>query len=490
MKRTFGSMTNGSLRGNIFVMTISTIGSAFFFLPYYGKVNGLLTMVIIVAIPALVCYYSNYKLYYGFKHTNAKTYDECMKGILGPKLGYLSNVVLFLHTFNSVVGTWIFSLKIVSNFLMTVFGFEELFVTDVKFKIAYFGTVMLLVFVSTILIKMEKLKFISIIGIGIIMYMLIVFMYQCQEYYTYYKGDPGIDIVNFNITFDFFEAYGMCNYLFLNQYCIIPICNDVKQVTSKRISKIIARSTIFIFMIFMVVLFVGYFSLPNYDQFHDLNIDKLFLLRPAIDNEKDDLIKAGKILFAVYLLICMLVKGHFFLIYFNQLLNNTIKLIKGGVVNQLNADDVAEITPQERMTRRTLANAELKAKLGKPDTQVEIYIDPIEETCPDEEQIDGQLAEEKKPISYHVINLLFLTFMMVLTILVADSLNSFLSVAGGFVAIFEIIVFPLLMILAMDSNQKILGRIEKPVMVCCSVVLIGLGLTSTLITIYKKVTGP
>ena len=96
-QRTFGKMDEGALRGNIFLMTLSTVGSAFFYLPYMAKEIGICTLLFLLALPAFTSYYFSYKLYYGFKATKAKTYDECMKEILGPKLGYLSNVVIFMH---------------------------------------------------------------------------------------------------------------------------------------------------------------------------------------------------------------------------------------------------------------------------------------------------------------------------------------------------------------------------------------------------------
>lgn len=56
-----------------------------------------------------VSYTSSRLLYLGFKVTKAKTYDAVMQKILGPKLGFLSNFMIWIHTFAAVVSVWLFS---------------------------------------------------------------------------------------------------------------------------------------------------------------------------------------------------------------------------------------------------------------------------------------------------------------------------------------------------------------------------------------------
>ncbi len=113
------------MRGNIFLMLITTTGSTFFFLPYYAKKTGMILTICFILIPAIVSYYSSQILYIGYKTTKAKTYDEVMKSILGYKLGYFSNILIFLHTFGAVVAVWIFGFKYLSQSLVDVFTFED-----------------------------------------------------------------------------------------------------------------------------------------------------------------------------------------------------------------------------------------------------------------------------------------------------------------------------------------------------------------------------
>lgn len=495
LKRTFGKMEDGGLRGNIFLMTISTVGGTFFFLPSYAKDCGLIMIIILVALPAFVSYYASQKLYYGFKYTNAKTYDECMKSILGPGLGYMSNVTIFLHTFSSVVGLWTFTYKIMVNILQTIFGYEDI-KSNTAFKYCYFTTIMLCLFLSSLSGNIEKLKVVSMFGIGIIIYMLIVFTVQTADYYNAYKNYEGqeFEIISFNIGPRLLEAYGMCMFLYLNQYSIIPICNNIKQITIKRINKVLSRTIVFVFFMFLILIVVGYFSLPNVDVLSadTVKFDRLFLLRNSIEGQTDYFIQIGKCFFILYLTIGMLVRGHFFLIYFQQLIANTVHFFKGDKIELLKADDVEEVTPEERKIRDTKINDAVDAHVADGNNPVEIYLQPIEEGCQDEESVHESVVVDKKPeknVKKHMINFIFLTFTMLLTVLVSENLATFLSIAGGFVSIFELIVFPLIMILALDSKEKILGKVEKPVMITVASILIAVGLFSASITLKNKIIG-
>ena len=103
-------------------------------------------IILLLAIPSVLSYYSSYKLYHGFKHTKAKTYDECMNNVLGPRLGYISNIAIFIHTFSSVVSAWIFSYKVLINSLLRIF--------DIKTTIEY------------ILIFNQKISLILVVASG------------------------------------------------------------------------------------------------------------------------------------------------------------------------------------------------------------------------------------------------------------------------------------------------------------------------------------
>lgn len=121
LQRTFGRLTEKGVRGNIFLLIMTTIGSAFFLLPYTAKTVGLFTVIIFLLSAGLLSYLCSLILYFGFAYTKAKTYNECMEKILGEKMGLFSAFIIFLHIIGSAVSTWMFSFKFLSSGLYQYF---------------------------------------------------------------------------------------------------------------------------------------------------------------------------------------------------------------------------------------------------------------------------------------------------------------------------------------------------------------------------------
>lgn len=185
----------------------------------------------------------------------------------------------------------------------------------------------LLLFIFSLIGKVELLKKISIIGIFIIIYLIFVFLLLLPEYYTYYGDKIGIVIANFDS--NLFVTNGICFYLFLNQYTVIPICNNLERIRSQRITKIIRRTDLFSLIIYLLFTLIGYFSMPNdiLGTEEEKNWE-LFLIRPSIEGKSSVWVTAGIVLFGINLIIAVLVKGYFLLMYFNQILYNLKMIFK------------------------------------------------------------------------------------------------------------------------------------------------------------------
>ncbi len=147
----------------------------------------------------------------------------------------------------------------------------------------------------------------------IMLYLTITIIYLMPEYFTYFNQIEPIKIVSFNFNIEFFKAYGLCSFLFLNQYTILPVINNLEKITNKRISKIILRTISASLTLYIVFMYAGYFSLPN-----DVNeYDPIFINRKPIQGYSDVALLTGKILFSFHLIIALLIKAHFLLLYFH-----------------------------------------------------------------------------------------------------------------------------------------------------------------------------
>ena len=83
----------------------------------------------------------------------------------------------------------------------------------------------ILLFISSIFRKIEFLKKISMLGIVCVFYNLGVLAYRLAQYYNFYYDK--IFFTDFILDSNVFETIGICIYLFLNQYTVVPICNDL-----------------------------------------------------------------------------------------------------------------------------------------------------------------------------------------------------------------------------------------------------------------------
>ena len=120
-------------------------------------------------------------MYYGFKHTKAETYDECINYIFGRKIGLFANIVVFIHVFGAVVSTWIFSYIFCDKSIQKITGNFSNVGSDI-FKYSYFAITLVIKFVSVSFANIDKLKFIAIVGFLILIYLVILFIAYTPKY--------------------------------------------------------------------------------------------------------------------------------------------------------------------------------------------------------------------------------------------------------------------------------------------------------------------
>lgn len=321
--RTFSRMQDGSLRGNILLLIITTMGSSFFYLPYCAKRVGIMSVILLLALSAFVSFYSSMLLYHGFSSTNAKTYDECIERILGQRVGLFANLVVLLHTFGAVVSTWIFSFKFITDALFCITGQDEGAAWFPSYKLAFFCGTFLLIYAVTLGNSIEKLKVVSMVGLLILTYLICCLVYQTPTYFAYYMSPQQIHFENFIARWELLKVYGMTQYMFLNQYSIMPICSSLKEVSFRRTTKLVKRAIVTLLLLYVFVLFCGYFSQP------DAPTNEIFLLRTVLPGHADTAVLVGKVGFGATLLIGILVKSYYLLMYFEQFLSNSHRILTG-----------------------------------------------------------------------------------------------------------------------------------------------------------------
>lgn len=529
-KRAFSKMEKGGLRGNVFLFILTTTGCSFTLLPYFAKQSGLLLITILLIIPALVSYFSSMILYWGFKATQAKDYGECMKKIMGPRIGFASNIVIFCHTFGSVVSCWMFSFRFINSALVSVLNFSEVEKAEHFSKIfmySFFYFIFFLLFVTSIFGGIEKLKKLSIIGLTIMLYIIAVIVFQMPSFFDYNNSIEPIVITPYIIDMNIFKAWGLCSFLFLNQYAVLPICNNLRRLCNKRMSKVVGRTILFSFFLYATVLYAGYFSLPNNLE----DCPPIFLDRKPLPGKSDFLLWLGTLLFGINLLIGLLIKNHFFILYFHQILKNIaffwkemrqgkkIVLIieekKDENKTEVEIKDVDEKVDIELNTieKETIETNLVKEEIKKEDSEYKSdnekkdadYNSDSEVDEEDDSTINPQAIKresrfdlltedlkhknsskkkaEKKSIKQIIVNFFFLFIITNLALALQNKLKEFVSLIGSFVGIFEIIILPFTMILVINKYNKILKDYQVYLLIFVGATFVMCGIASIYVTL-------
>ena len=139
-----------------------------------------------------------------------------------------------------------------------------------------------MLFLTSLFGDVHFLKKISMIGILILIYLIIIFAVFLPSYYSEYGNNISFKWISFNKYF--FETTGICFYLFCNQYTVIPICNNLKRIKYKRINNVLKNTDLICLSIYIFFTLIGYFSMPD-NVLNDKQEEKkweLFLIRPNI----------------------------------------------------------------------------------------------------------------------------------------------------------------------------------------------------------------
>lgn len=314
-----------------------------------------------------------------------------------------------------------------------MFNFDDKWEWYDTYKYSFFGVTFVVFFLVSLTKSVEKLKGVAIVGIMFIVYLVGCFVYLTPEYYDYYSRRDSFTFHWF--IFDPFalKTFGICLYIFLNQYTILPICNSVRDPSFSRSSKIVYRCLYSLLFMYIIIIVCGYLSEPDNTQ------EEIFLLRKPITS--DNMVLVGKIGFGITLIIAIMVKSKYLLLYLHELIDNFGKHDEKSVQNGEKA------TENEKKTEENMADPTRPKELTVPEEKHEHELSDEEEDEPPHPE-----NSQKKV----VINFFFLMFIAVLAVLLMYKLTFILSVAGSLVGFFETIFFPVWLVVEINRKKAFL----------------------------------
>ena len=133
-ERTFSKLGKGSLRGSIFSLCASAIGSGVLSLPYVLKLNGYVQGVLFMLLGALAAEWSLSLLAHCAVSKNLKNFTGITNAAGGPKLTALLSYSIFLFMFVSCISYQIIISSLL-QYVMIQLKFDEKFIRGYLFRI-------------------------------------------------------------------------------------------------------------------------------------------------------------------------------------------------------------------------------------------------------------------------------------------------------------------------------------------------------------------
>jgi amino acid permease len=269
----FQPLRPGSLRASIFGLVCVTLGTGMLPLPYFFKTNGIILTLIIFFICAFSTLWT-LKILINLAYENkCYSYNELV-GIYFNKNNFMVNYSIVVLLINSL-GSIIIWNVLISKFIENIFLFFNI---DDKEILIVYTNLIILIFIQIPLATYKTVsEFYIISTVGIIQIIYVVFVLFIEfpnyfkKYYKFYKSK--IFLFNFNdklieMPNVFFIAFG-------NHSTILSVIYEIKNKNLNRVIKAGTGTFYFELTIYLIVMFLSFFS-----TFHHTN--EVFLERPKL----------------------------------------------------------------------------------------------------------------------------------------------------------------------------------------------------------------
>lgn len=287
--RTFSALGKGSLRGGIFMMLVTSLGSGIFTLHQaFGELG--FVWAIVVCVYLMVVYYivADILIKSLLQAKGSVSLSQMIGEILSPAAAKFYNVIFFLYvTFTVMAMMLMINKNVFKNYGSYIGGWFGSPDVDIKTFNFYFSYVLgFSVFWIIRLKSIDQFRYMSLISFGVVLYIIILCMCQTPFYFSNLAPEKK----DFNITsFSFSGFFSKTGMICFSYNCItnfFAVSSIVHKPTVKRLEKVFWRTFFTLMCLFIAFGTCGYLSLGT----DALSLD-LFMYRPAIGS--DYLMKTG-----------------------------------------------------------------------------------------------------------------------------------------------------------------------------------------------------
>ena len=266
-QRAFGKLDKGSVRGSIFALSATAIGSGVLSLPYVLGLNGWVLGLCFLLIGGFAAAWSLFIITESAIKANVKNLSMLSKIVGGKKLERFLQINLLVYLCGCCISYQIIVSSLIARFLKKCgvspednYGFYDTWQYRVMQGVP---TAAIVLFPLSMIKDMSGFRHISIFSIFALIYTGIVLLCELPEYIKAYRDLPEVKIQYACFDWNFFTGASITFFAYNCHVQILPIYSELVNPNERRIKKIAARSIFIDALFYVTVALAGYFSTYN-----------------------------------------------------------------------------------------------------------------------------------------------------------------------------------------------------------------------------------
>jgi len=289
LQRMFSKMETGSLRASIFSVCSLTLGAGSLSLPQVISKMSLVTGLIMLILGAISAYWSLTILILASVKMKEYDYTKLIKAVLGRGASTVFDLTILIFILGVIISYEVTSkievfklvYKLLGSFMYDVYyqGSDYIDLDDFIKKVwsQYYMSFPILYGVNAIIVipiclikELSKMKNVSLAGLMCLIYVILVIVIQSPFFIIEnVKNDiyskPEINWSNVGSSFTTLWFFKGTAVFFLGYTChqgVFTIYSTLKNNVIRRTNKVLRRSTILIFIIYILSALCGFLSVP------------------------------------------------------------------------------------------------------------------------------------------------------------------------------------------------------------------------------------
>ena len=278
LKRTFGKMNPGSLRGSIFNLCILSLGTGLLAIPQKIGYMSIILSPIIIILSGLANFWSLNILVNMSLKFNLNTYESIVDRLLGNKISLFLGIIMSINQIGIIILYQVILYKLLGGAINEIGGLGYKSVDDfatnsfwkklwIKFVVCY-GIAILLLTPLCLLHNASKMRYASTFGIISLFLLIIIVVAECPFYIKEYIHDDNVKLNYFDIIsglkgdMKLLQSIITVFYAFSCHTGAFPVLSTLHNPTEKRQKKVIRRAIYIDIISYLIIGASGYLTQP------------------------------------------------------------------------------------------------------------------------------------------------------------------------------------------------------------------------------------